>query len=137
MFYFGKWVVSLPRAAEGREQRFAQQLKKGVLEMLVLQLLDRQPSHGYGLILALRESSGGLLDLKEGTLYPILYRLEDEGCIASAWAAPGETTARGRAAPRKVYTITETGRRALAAEQTVWQEFSTCVQAICGGKHHG
>lgn len=105
--------------------------------MLVLQLLARQPSHGYGLILALREESGGLLDLKEGTLYPILYRLEDEGCIASAWAAPRESAVRERATPRKIYTITEAGRQALAAEQTVWQEFSACVRTICGGKNHG
>ena len=78
------------------EQRFAQQLKKGVLEMLVLQLLSLKPSHGYELIVRLREKGGGLLDLKEGTLYPILYRLEEEGCITSEWNSPNGTVSRGK-----------------------------------------
>ena len=137
MFDFRKVVSFLPRESDAREQRFAQQLRKGVLEMLVLQLLAEQPGHGYGLILQLRQRSSGLLDLKEGTLYPILYRLEDEGCIVSAWAAPEETASRGRTAPRKIYTITPAGRETLAVQQTVWQEFSACVNHICGGKHHG
>lgn len=109
--------------------RFAQQLKKGTLEMLVLQLLAWQPAHGYGLIQRLREGSGGLLDLKEGTLYPILYRLEDDGCITSAWQDVGDGTARRT--PRKVYTVTETGRAALAQQKAAWRQFVACVDAMC------
>lgn len=106
--------------------RFAQQLKKGALEMLVLRLLDGQPSHGYELLLRLKEQSGGLLVLKEGTLYPILYRLEDEGCIASAWKSPTGEPGTPKT-PRKVYTITALGRTALAAQRAQWRAFAACV----------
>ncbi|MBQ8646843.1 MAG: PadR family transcriptional regulator [Oscillospiraceae bacterium] len=109
--------------------RFAQQLKKGILEMLVLQLIARRPSHGYELLLRLREGSSGLLTLKEGTLYPILYRLEDEGCIVSAWQ---NQAAEGRPMPRKVYTITPKGLDTLNAEQQVWQAFRACVDTFTG-----
>ncbi len=81
--------------AAGSEHRFVQQLKRGVLEMLVLQLLADRPGHGYELIVRLRES-GGLLDVKEGTLYPILYRLEEEGCITSVWNSPDGPDAPAR-----------------------------------------
>lgn len=111
------------------QQQFARQLRKGALEMLVLQLLARAPAHGYAMIQQLRAVSGGLLDLKEGTLYPILYRLEDEGCILSAWQNLAEAGAR--AMPRKVYTITEAGRAALAGEKAAWREFAACVNRIC------
>lgn len=114
---------------EQRAPRFAQQLKKGVLEMLVLQLIARQPRYGYELLLQIQEGSGGLLTLKEGTLYPILYRLEDEGCITSAWQ---NQAAEGRPMPRKVYTITPKGLDTLHAEQQVWQAFRACVDAFTG-----
>ena len=108
------------------EQRFAQQLKNGVLEMLVLRLLSDAPGHGYQLIVRLRESSGGLLELKEGTLYPILYRLEEEGCITSAWNSPDQARPQGRV-PRRVYFITETGQAVLARETAAWHRFAACV----------
>ena len=56
------------------ESRLERQLKKGVLEMLVLRLLCRRPSHGYQLLARMDQGSGGMFRLKEGTLYPILYR---------------------------------------------------------------
>ena len=114
------------------EQRFARQLKKGVLEMLVLALLDRRASHGYELLLRLKESTGGQLVLKEGTLYPILYRLEDDGCISSAWQSPtGEPQAPKTA--RKVYQITERGRAVLTEHLKVWRQFSSNVEQILEG----
>ena len=78
------------------DERFAQQLKKGVLEMLVLKLICREATYGYELLSRLKNGSGGMFTLKEGTLYPILYRLEDEGMIAASWT-PGE----GKVAPKK------------------------------------
>ncbi|EFB76030.1 PadR family transcriptional regulator [Subdoligranulum variabile] len=113
------------------EQRFAQQLKKGVLEMLVLRLLADAPSHGYQLIVRLRESSGGMLELKEGTLYPILYRLEEEGCIASAWNRPDKQLSSGKV-PRRVYSVTETGRTVLEQETAAWHRFVDCVEQYVG-----
>lgn len=127
------------------EHKFAQQLKKGVLEMMVLQCLARQPSHGYGLIVSLREASDGLLVLKEGTLYPILYRLEDSGYIAASWQSPAaapEGRPAARQVPRKIYAITEQGRALLEEELQIWGQFSACVTQLIAGQqkgeeHHG
>ena len=110
--------------------RFAQQLKKGVLEMLVLQLLLEQPGHGYALIVRLRKESAGLLDLKEGTLYPILYRLEQEEYISSVWNTP-DGTASGKI-PRRIYTVTEKGRQLLQQEAEIWHQFVRCVDQQIG-----
>ena len=111
------------------EDRFSQQLKKGVLEMLVLQLICRQPTYGYELLTRLKEQSGGLFTLKEGTLYPILYRLEDDGMICAKWSG-GE----GRAAPKKIYEATKTGILENERRQTVWQTFQHTVNSFLKGE---
>ena len=67
------------------ETRLERQLKKGVLEMLVLRLVCQKPGHGYELLARMDRRSHGAFRLKEGTLYPILYRLEDDGLIVSSW----------------------------------------------------
>ena len=107
------------------EDRFLQQLKKGVLEMLVLRLICRKPTYGYELLNRLKSGSDGLFALKEGTLYPILYRLEDEGFIASGWSA-GE----GRNAPKKLYTATEAGRAEAVRRRRLWGQFSRTVDGF-------
>lgn len=107
------------------ESRFEQQLKKGVLEMLVLGLICEKPAYGYELLHAVALRSGGLFTLKEGTLYPILYRLEDDGLITAAWQ-----TGEGRATPKKYYTATPAGRAARAAQRQTWQTFAACVNGF-------
>ncbi len=104
------------------EERFIQQLKKGVLEMLVLEAVCRKETYGYELLTSLREASGGLFTLKEGTLYPILYRLEDDGMIVSSWSKP-----EGRAAPKKMYAATEQGRAQRLKHRQVWRDFTAAV----------
>ncbi len=110
------------------EDRFARQLKKGVLEMLVLKLICAKPTYGYELLSELKLSSQGRFSLKEGTLYPILYRLEDDGMIRSQWS-----TGEGRAAPKKIYEATEAGRAENLRRQRVWREFENTVNAILQG----
>ena len=88
------------------DDRFLQQLKKGVLEMLVLETVCKGSTYGYELLTRLKEQSDELFALKEGTLYPILYRLEDDGMIQSSWSQ-GE----GRVAPKKMYSATEKGHQ--------------------------
>ena len=110
------------------EDRFAQQLKKGVLEMLVLKRICAKPAYGYELLSELKLSSQGRFSLKEGTLYPILYRLEDDGMIRSQWS-----TGEGRASPKKIYEATEAGRAENLRRQRVWQEFENTVNAILQG----
>ena len=109
------------------DARFAQQLKKGVLEMLVLKLICREATYGYELLSRLKNGSGGMFTLKEGTLYPILYRLEDEGMIAASWTA-GE----GKVAPKKIYTATEKGREENLRRQIYWKDFTGIVNTMLG-----
>lgn len=109
------------------DERFAQQLKKGVLEMLVLKLICREATYGYELLSRLKNGSGGMFTLKEGTLYPILYRLEDEGMIAASWTA-GE----GKVAPKKIYTATEKGREENLRRQIYWKDFTGIVNTMLG-----
>lgn len=114
------------------EDRFYQQLKKGVLEMLVLKLLCDGPTHGYALLQRLKERSESRFALKEGTLYPILYRLEDDGLILAKWSQ-GE----GRMAPKKIYEATEAGREENLRRQILWREFEQTVNIFLnGGKDH-
>lgn len=111
------------------EDRFSQQLKKGVLEMLVLELICTGPTYGYELLSRLKEGSGGQFVLKEGTLYPILYRLEDDGMIRSIWQQ-GE----GRVAPKKIYEATEVGREENHRRRGIWQNF---IQTVNGFYREG
>lgn len=104
------------------EDRFSQQLKKGVLEMLTLELICQGPTYGYALISRLKERSGGRFSLKEGTLYPILYRMEDEGLIVAQWSQ-GE----GRAAPKKMYASTPAGIQENQRRKQLWLEFTQTV----------
>ena len=107
------------------EDRFLQQMKKGVLEMLVLEAICSGATYGYELLGRLKEHSGGLFALKEGTLYPILYRLEDDGFVTASWSA-GE----GRTAPKKIYTATEAGRREAERRRALWEQFSKIVDSM-------
>ena len=107
------------------KQKYGQQMKKGVLEMLVLQLLSGQEKYGYQLICELKEKSGGMFLLKEGTLYPILYRMEDDGLVVSRWSAP-----KGKEVSKKYYRLAEEGRDTLTGLRGLWGSFSRTVDGI-------
>ena len=104
------------------DERFIQQLKKGVLELLVLDTICQGPTYGYALLTTLRDNTNGSFTLKEGTLYPILYRLEDDGLIVSSWSA-----AEGRTAPKKIYTATSLGHAARLQRNEIWKDFTNTV----------
>lgn len=108
--------------------KYEKQMKKGVLEMLVLNLLCAEPKYGYQIIQEMREKSGEVFLLKDGTLYPILYRLEDDGLVVSEWSG-----AEGKQMPRKYYRITEKGLAALRDIRIVWQRMSGGVNKILEG----
>lgn len=110
------------------DDRFLQQLKKGVLEMLVLEAICEGATYGYELLTKLKVRSNGLFTLKEGTLYPILYRLEDDGMIRSSWSQ-GE----GRIAPKKMYYATEKGQQERLLRSKVWKTFTDTVNGFCQG----
>jgi transcriptional regulator len=99
---------------------------KGHLDLLVLAVLADHPMHGYAVIEELRRRSGDRFDLAEGTLYPVLHRLERSGLLASDWQ---QVAARRR----RVYRLTEAGGVALAAERDGWGEFSAAVGRVLRG----
>ena len=120
---------SLYKDGGSLKQKYEQQMKKGVLEMLVLQLLSEEEKYGYQLICELREKSDDLFLLKEGTLYPILYRMEDDGLVVSKWSEP-----KGKEVSRKYYSITAEGRETLEQLQILWNRFTEKVDNIMESK---
>lgn len=101
------------------KQSFQQHIRKGVLEFLVLELLSRDKMYGYQVIQLLQKESEEFFVLKEGTLYPILYRLEEDGLAYSMWDEP-----KSAKTPKKYYCITEKGRAELAEQKNIWKRFS-------------
>jgi transcriptional regulator len=98
---------------------------KGTLPPLILETLIHEPSHGYRIAQRIKEGSRGVLDFKEGTLYPALHKLENEGLVESY-----EGVEKGR--PRRYYRITKSGRAALVKDRAEWRELSQAVTSILG-----
>ena len=96
---------------------------KGHLDALVLAVLREGPAHGYAVIEQLKERSDGAFDLPEGTVYPVLHRLEAEGLLSSAWS-----TVSGRR--RRVYKLTRRGRSAFESQRSDWMRFASAVEAV-------
>jgi DNA-binding PadR family transcriptional regulator len=102
---------------------------RGHLETMVLAALERGEAHGFGVWRRLEASGRGALQLKEGSLYPALYRLEKAGLVHSVWqASPGER----RGPRRRVYCLTSKGERRLAAGRKEWRQFVLIVGTILG-----
>ena len=102
----------------------SQNLLQGTLDLLILHSLRRGSMHGYAIAQTIHLLSGEVLTVEEGSLYPALYRLELEGCIASTWGL----SENNRKA--KYYKITTRGQKALAAEQETWSRLSSGVQQV-------
>ena len=101
------------------------ELIKGHLDLLLLSVLADEPRHGYAVIEELRARSDEAFDLPEGTIYPALHRLENEGLLASRWDA-----STGR--KRRVYQVTRQGRKALVARKEEWSGFASAVGGVIG-----
>jgi PadR family transcriptional regulator, regulatory protein PadR len=100
---------------------------KGHLDAMLLATLEGGPQHGYAVIEALRQSTGGRLDLPTGTIYPALRRLEQAGLITGSWSVVG-----GRR--RREYRLTAAGTRALTGKRADWLDFSATVSAALEGR---
>ncbi|MFC3997641.1 PadR family transcriptional regulator [Nocardiopsis sediminis] len=96
---------------------------RGHLDGLLLAVLEPGPLHGYAIITAVQQRSGGALELRTGTIYPALNRLERIGLLASSWESVGDRR-------RRCYRLTEAGRRGLATERTAWQEFTAAIGSV-------
>ena len=102
------------------------EILKGHLDMIVLAALASGPAHGYAVIQEIYRRSGGAFDLPEGTIYPVLHRLEKNGLLTSHWTIADS----GR--KRRTYTLTRRGRGALADQRATWQRFSAAVSGLFG-----
>ena len=98
---------------------------RGTLPTLILEALENEPNHGYRIAQSIKARSEGLLDFKEGTLYPALHKLENEARVESF-----EEVENGR--PRRYYRITEQGRGTLAKDRAEWRNLSRAVTLILG-----
>ncbi len=98
---------------------------KGHLDLLLLSVLSNGPAHGYAIIESLRTRSEDVFDLPEGTVYPALHRLEDQGLLKSSWS---EDTGRRK----RIYKLTPKGQQALNTRQDEWLKFSKAVNATVG-----
>ena len=94
------------------------------LDLLILKAVSLGPLHGYGILLRIQQISGERLQILQGSLYPALYRLEQQGWIASEW---GESENRRRA---KFYRLTAAGRRALRSETEQWGRMADAIAAV-------
>ena len=99
-------------------------LLQGTLDLLILRSLGAGPNHGYGIAVRIHQLSDDVLRVEEGSLYPALYRLEEQGLIESEW----RTTENHRKA--KFYRLTRKGRAVADAEVEAWQRLSKAVTRV-------
>jgi len=106
-------------------------LLQGTLDLLILKVLGMEPNHGYGIAMRIHELSNDVLRVEEGSLYPALYRLEEQGLIDAEW----RSTENNRKA--KFYKLTRKGRRAADAEFEGWLRLSGAVTRVLRAAEQG
>jgi PadR family transcriptional regulator PadR len=105
-------------------RRMANTLVQGTLELLVLRTLSLGPLHGLGIADRIAQVTVGALDIKAGSLFPALYRLEAQGWITGEW---GESRSGRRA---KLYTLTKAGRKQLVEQKKSWMKSARAIQQV-------
>jgi PadR family transcriptional regulator PadR len=100
------------------------ELKRGSLELIVLHLLSLGEAYGYEIVTTLTERTDGSLEVTDGTLYPVLYRLERGGFVAVRWETPQ------RGVPRKYYRLTNAGEAELARLTHEWNTFASAMARL-------
>ena len=108
---------------------FSADLKRGSLELFILSALDERPRHGYEIGKFLEGRSQGQIQLAVSSLYSTLYRLENRGWIKGRWV---EKAGERR---RCFYTLTPSGKAALADQRQKWEAFAAVVAVVIGGSH--
>jgi PadR family transcriptional regulator, regulatory protein PadR len=99
-------------------------LVQGTLDLLILKIVALEPLHGFAISLRLRQVSGDVLQVSDGSLYPALHKLEQEGWIEAEWR-PSENNRRA-----KFYGLTRAGKKQLAKESANWGRLSTAITQI-------
>jgi PadR family transcriptional regulator PadR len=104
------------------------ELRRGSLELIVLHLLAAGEAYGYEIVSKLTAQTSGALEVTDGTLYPVLYRLERQAFVTVRWETPE------RGVPRKYYRLTESGREELGRLTHEWTTFATAMANLLGQK---
>jgi len=99
-------------------------LIQGTLDLLILRTVSLEPMHGWAIAKRIRQVSRDVLQVTQGSLYPALHRLEQQGWLKGTW----EETGTGRQA--KVYSLTAAGRRQLARELESWDRLSSAIRVV-------
>jgi transcriptional regulator len=99
-------------------------LVQGTLDLLILKVIDLEPMHGWAIAQRINQMSGAVLQVGQGSLYPALHKLEQQGWIEAEWR-DSENNRRA-----KYYTLTRDGRRALRLEAAQWERLSTAISII-------
>jgi PadR family transcriptional regulator PadR len=99
-------------------------LVQGTLDLLILKILGLQPLHGWALSQRLKQVSGDVLQVSDGSLYPALHKLEQQGWIQAEW----KSTENNRRA--KFYSLTRLGKRHLEREAANWERISTAISGV-------
>jgi DNA-binding PadR family transcriptional regulator len=110
-------------------QRIEGDALRGHLENLILAVLERGDAHGLEVLRRLEAAGCGALSLKEGTLYPALYRMEEGGLIKAQWE---DNAQRTRGPRRRIYRLSPKGKKKLAHSREQFQEFVTVIGGILG-----
>lgn len=101
-------------------------LLQGTLDLLILKSLQHEPMHGFGVAVRIGQMSKDMLTVEQGSLYPALYRLEDQGWIKSEWGVSDNNR------KAKFYSLTASGRKQLQTEQQSWAKLSTAINLVLG-----
>ena len=117
-------TVMPPEARREDEKRIERELKRGSLELIVLHLLAPGEAYGYEIVSKLTAETNGALEVTDGTLYPVLYRLERAGFVAVRWETPE------RGVPRKYYRLTDAGRDELVRLTREWTTFAKAMSRL-------
>jgi transcriptional regulator len=100
------------------------ELLQGTLDLLILRSLQHEPMHGFGISIRIRQMSDEVLQVEQGSLYPALYRLEDQGWIKAEWGVSDNNR------KAKFYSLTAAGRRQLEAETANWERLSAAINLV-------
>lgn len=107
--------------------KFSGDQLRGHLDLLVLTTLERGEAHGFEILQRLNREGNGAFAMKEGTVYPVLYRLEERGHARARWEAD-DVPRKGP--PRRLYSLTAAGKRELANQRAAWQTFVQVMERI-------
>jgi transcriptional regulator len=103
-------------------------LLQGTLDMLILKALQLEPMHGFGISVRIRQISEEVLRVEQGSLYPALYRLEEQGWIKASWGVSDNNR------KARFYELTKLGRKQLEKETANWERLSLAINQVLGAR---